>query len=107
MPARGGPLKRPDLAPDIAKAGLDRGADAGVDVVRVSRRAVGRAGPRRLLAGSQSPAAEGRGLRADDLGPASDCRRSVTSLSAERLSRQPGCTGSTRRSPACVPLGLV
>lgn len=33
-----------------------------------------------------------------------DSRRSVISLPAERLARRPGCTGSTRRSLACVPL---
>jgi hypothetical protein len=41
---------------------IHRGADAGGDVVRGNRRAAGRAGLRRLLAGSQ-PAAEGRGCQ--------------------------------------------
>jgi hypothetical protein len=31
-----------------------------------------------------------------------DSRPPVVSLPAEHLSRQPGCPGSTRRSPACV-----
>ncbi len=66
---------------------IHRGADAEVDVVRGSRRAAGRADLRRLLAGSQPPAAQGRGLRADDLGSASDCRPPVVSLPAEHLSR--------------------